>query len=238
MYSLFETSLRKMNIEATLVALALVLAGIAGLLYADAAATPTLNQTINAGTLATDIRDASRVTVGSPSVAMSAATLSFSCLTGGSRPSGTLGSDSQRVYVDNPDNADNGWTLAIAATSGATAVWTDGGSNTYDFNDAGGSGCTDGADADLVGGQMTIDPASATTTTDYSGSSTTGITLLGSATAFVQATTDSITLVTAANTSADIWRGYFKSYTIYNTIPAEQAAAAYTLGFTITVSAS
>ncbi|MBI2448388.1 hypothetical protein HYV44_02400 [Candidatus Microgenomates bacterium] len=235
----FEKHLRKLEVETTTLVLVatLVLGGVGTSLYTNAAATPTFNQTINAGTLSTDIRDASRVTVGSPAVAMGAKTFSFDCLSGGSAATGTLGSASERIYVDNPDAADNGWTLAIAATGGATSTWSDGGSNTYDFNDSSGSGCTDGADADSKGGQMTINPSVGSTTTDYSGSDTTGITL-GNSTAFVQGTTDSVTLVTAANTSADIWRGYFTGVTVSQTIPAEQTAAAYTLQFTITVSAS
>lgn len=234
---LYHHSMRKLDIEAAvLFAVILLVIGI-GSLYVNAAATPQFSQTVSAGTLATDIRDSNRDPVASPSVAMSTKTLSFTCLSGGSASTGTIGSASQRIYVDNPDAADNGWTLAVAATSGATAVWSDGGSNTYDFNDPTSSGCSDSADADLVAGQLTINPSAGSTTTDYSGSSTTGISL-GSSTSFVQGTTDSITFVTAAGTSADIWRGYFTGISISQTIPAEQAAASYTLGFTITVAAS
>src|SRR5688572_23548590 len=83
---------------------------------AFAANTTDVTQTINAGTLSTDIMDASRVTVGSPSFAMSAKTFSFDCQAGGSASTGTLGSNTQRVYVSNPDGADSGWTLTMAAT--------------------------------------------------------------------------------------------------------------------------
>ncbi|MDD5731669.1 MAG: hypothetical protein PHU42_02145, partial [Patescibacteria group bacterium] len=159
---------------------------------------------------------------------------SFDCLTGANRSDGTLGTNTQRVYVDNPNAVSGAWNLTMAATS--TAVWTDGGSNSYDFNDPTGSGCTDSADADLVAGQMTVDPTVGSITTDYSGSDVTGISLQ-SADAFAEGVKDSITLVAATAGSADIWRGYFKGIDIKNTIPAEQAPAVYTLSFTLTATA-
>jgi hypothetical protein len=222
-------------------ALVIFVFGVGSLLgtrYMFAASTSDFSQVINAGTLTTDIRDASRVTVASPSVSMSAKTFSFDCQSGGSASTGTFGTNTQRVYIDNPDAADNGWNLAIAATSGVTSLWQNGGSTAnFDFNDAGGSGCTDGADADTKGGQLTINPAVGSITTDYSGSSTTGISL-GSSGSFVQSTTDSITIVTATNTSADIWRGYITGVSMSQTIPAEQAADTYTINLTLTVTSS
>lgn len=221
-----------------------LLAAAAGLLttvsygYTLAANNSDFTQTINAGTLATDIRDSSRNPVASPSVAMSAKTFSFNCLSGGSASTGTFGTNNERVYVDNPDAADNGWTLTIAATDGATASWDNTGDTIhFDFNDPTSSGCTDGADADSYGGQLTVDPSTATTTTDYSGSSTTGISV-GSSAAFNEGTLDSVTLVTAASGSADIWRGYFNGTGLSQTIPAEQPATSYNINLTLTVTAS
>ncbi len=240
--NLFEKHLRKLEVELTaFVMVAVLIAGGAGGIFLTQAAltdTTQLSQTINAGTLATEIRDASRATVASPAVAMSAVTAGFDCLTAGNRPTGTLGTNTERVYIDNPDAADGGWVLTIAG-SATTAVWTDGGSNTYDFNDAGSSGCTDGADAgDAVGGQMTIDPSGETINEDYSGSDvTTGLTKGGSS-AFVEGTTNSITLLTAAAGALDVWRGYLTGIAVYNTIPAEQVAASYTLTLTVTLVAS
>jgi len=204
-------------------------------LYVYASGTSSFSQTINAGTLATDIRSDATTSVSSPAVAMSSKTFSFSCLSGGSASTGTFGTATERIYVDNPDGADNGWTLTLAP-SATTALWTQGG-NTFDFNDAGGSGCTDGGDTDTKGGQMTVDPSVGSITTDYSGSDTTGISL-GSSTAYVEGTTNSVTLVTAGSTSADVWRGYFKDISLSQTIPAEQAAAAYSLSFVLTATAS
>ncbi len=203
-----------------------------------AANTPNFTQTINAGTLATDILDASRVSVGSPSVALTSKTFSFDCYAGGSASTGTLGTNTERVYVMNPDAADNGWTLTMAATSGATTTWSDGGSLTFDFNDPTGGtpGCTDGADADLRPGQMTIDPSVGTLTADCLSCVTTNVTK-GSSTAFEQSVTDSVTLLSAAAGSDDVWRGYLTNATVSQTIPAEQAAAVYSLGMTLTSTA-
>ena len=204
----------------------------------QAASTPTFNQTINPGTLLTDIMDNTRAPVGSPSVAFGAKTFSFDCQNGGSSSAGTLGTNSQRVYVVNPNAANNGFTLTIAATSGATARWANGGSTSYiDFNDPSGSGCTDGAgDADSTAGQLSMDPSVSTLTTDCSSCTASNVTK-GSSGAFNQGTTDSITLLNAAAASDDIWRGYLTGITMAQTIPAEQPADSYSLNMTLTVTA-
>lgn len=210
---------------------ALMLAVSGGTLFASN--TPNFTQTINAGVLATDILDASRVSVGSPSVALGAKTFSFDCYSGGGASTGLLGTNTQRVYVMNPDAADNGWTLTIAATGGITSVWDAGAATDYDFNDPGGSGCTDGGDADSFGGQMTIDANAGTLTADCLSCVTTNVTK-GSSTAYNQGTTDSVTLLSAAAGSDDIWRGYLTDATVSQTIPAEQIPGSYSLGMTLT----
>jgi flagellin-like hook-associated protein FlgL len=123
--------LRKLNITISLVGI-IGFSGITSTLL-FAAQTSNFTQTINAGTLSIDIVDGSYVTVGSPSVTMSAKTFSFTCLTGGSASTGTFGTTTQRIYIKNPDGADNGWTASLAA-SAPTAVW-DGAVSDYDFND-------------------------------------------------------------------------------------------------------
>lgn len=164
-----------------------------GLVFA--ASNSDLTQTINAGALSTDIKDETGASVSSPSVAMSAKSFSFDCYAGGTASTGTLGSNTQRLYVINPDGADNGWTLTIAATGGATSTWANGGATRrIDFNDSTGAtaGCSDGADADAVGGQLTINAAAGSLTTDCASCTTSNITL-GSSAPFVQGSTDSIT---------------------------------------------
>lgn len=206
-------------------------------LCANASNAPQLSQVVTAGTLATAVRDENGSVVGSPSYAMSSRTFSFDCQSGGLASTGTLGANTQRIYVDNPGAANNGWTLTIAATGGATALWQNGGSTqNYDFNDSGGSGCTDGVDADSRGGQMTLNPAAGTITTDCLTCAATNITK-GSQTAFAQGTTDSITLLNAAAGSDDVWIGYLTGVTISQTLPAEQFHDSYTLSMTLTATA-
>ncbi len=196
--------------------------------------TTQLSQTINGGTLAADTKDASRNTVASPSFSMGAATLSFDCQT----TSGTIGSNSQRIYVNNPGVANAGWTLTIAATSGASTLWQNGGSTqNYDFNDTTTSGCADGADADSKAGRMTIDASAGTLIADCASCSTSNITK-GSSSAFDQGVTDSITILNAAAGSDDVGRWYLTGVNVDQTVPAEQAADSYTVNLTVTVTAS
>lgn len=226
-----------------LLSLGVVTVAVAGLTSGTvlAANDSDFNQTINAGTLSTGIFDASRVAVVSPSVTMSAMNFSFDCQAGGSASSGLFGTNSERVYVSNPDGADNGWTLTIAATGGATARWQNGGATRFiDFNDASGStaGCSDGADAsDTTAGQMTVDANAGTLTADC-GTCTTSNVSKGSSASFNQGTVDSITLLNAAASSDDIWRGYLTGIDIDQTIPAETPADSYQINLTLTATAS
>ncbi len=170
---------------------------------------------------------------------MSAKNFSFICQAGGSASTGTFGTASERVYVSNPDVADNGWTLTLAATGGATARWANGGATQHmDFNDPSGStsGCTDGGDADATPGQLSVNPSAGTITPDCTSCTNTGVSL-GSSAAFSQGTTDNITLINAGSSSSDIWRGYLAGVTASQTIPAEQAADSYALNLTLTATA-
>lgn len=207
---------------------------------AYAANTPNLTQTINSGTIATDVLDASRVAVGSPSAALSTKTFSFDCQFGGSASTGTLGSNSERIYVMNPDASDTGWTLTLAATGGTTARWANGGLTQYfDFNDPSGAnaGCADGGgDADSSAGQLTVDASASTLTADC-GSCTTANVTKGSSAAFNQGSIDSITLLNAAGASDDVWRGYLTGATLSQTIPAEQSSDSYAINLTLTATA-
>lgn len=231
-----------MKTKTKTLALAIVLAGFglfSGLAYA--ASDSDFSQTINAGTLAADIKDDSRDTVASPSVSMSAVGFSFDCQAGGSASTGTFGTNTERVYVSNGDAADNGWDLTVAATGDDTATWDNGGATeSFDFNDAGASGCTDDgttADADSLAGQMTIDPSVGTLTTDCGSCDDTSVTK-GSSDAFDEGTTDDIAILNAAAGSDDVWRGYMTGIDISQTIPAEQPADTYTINLTLTAAAT
>ncbi len=184
------------------------------------------------GALGVDIVDSGGASVANPTVSMSALTIGFDCQTS----TGTLGTSSQRIRVTNTTTTP-GWTVAIAATAGATATWTSGG-NTFDFNDGSGTpaGCADGGDADAVAGRMTLDP-SVGTSSPQSGCNNTGITL-GPSTPFAQGVTDSITLISASVSAGTNCYWDLTGVSVSQTIPIQQAAGTYTLNLTVTVTAT
>src|SRR3989338_11086117 len=118
MAALLNLILRRLTIIPLMVVTLLMVSGLFSATYVLASSTSNFQQTVNAGTLAVDIVDASYVTVGSPSVTMGAVTFAFTCQTA----TGSFGSASQVIYVSNPDAADNGWVVSLAgfATPG---VW-------------------------------------------------------------------------------------------------------------------
>ncbi len=188
-----------------------------------AALTPNLTQAVNPGVLSADIFQTDGVTpVASPSVGFSAVNKSFSCQTS----TGTLGDSNNKLYVSNLGN-NNGFNLAIAATGGAATTWTDGGSNTYKFNDATGSGCTNG--------QLSVDPSVGTITADCN-SSCGGVTVSkGASFSFISGSKDSIVLMSTG--TAGGWKGYLTGVALSQKIPANQANANYSLGMTLTATA-
>ncbi len=198
-----------------------------------ASATSSFTQTINAGSLSVDIVDAAYAPVASPSVAMAAKTFSFSCQSS----TGTLGTTTQQIYVKNPDAADSGWSVTLAA-SAPTAFWDSAGTD-FDFNDPTGAGCTDGADTDTLKGQMSIDPSVGTLAVGQCASCAITSVTKGSASAFVETTTNSITILSGAAASNDIGDWKLSGVTVSQTIPAEQPAASdYNLNLTLSVTAS
>ena len=191
--------------------------------------------TASGGALTVDIVNGSYVSVGSPTMAMNNATFSLICQT----VTGSFGTASQQIYVNNNDAADGGWTLSLAATN-PTDVWDSAGTD-YDFNEAGSSGCVDdGAttDSDSLGGQMTVNPSGATLAVGQCGGcSTTGVSL-GDSEAFVETTNNDIDIVTGAVTSDDIGDWTAIGVSVSQKIPAEQAAASdYDINMALTVTA-
>lgn len=222
--------------------LAVVSVGVATILFLPKAdklalegevlsATSQISQVINPGTLSTDIVDGSFVPVGSPSFSMSSSNTSFSCQT----TTGTLGTASQRLYVSNPGGANNGWSLTIAATA-PTTTWADGG-NSFDFNDSTGSGCTDGADTDTKGGQLTIDPSAGTLATGLCvGCAVTNISK-GASSAFVEGTGNTLTILNAAAGSDDIVDVYLTGVGLSQKVPVGTPAGTYSINLTLTATA-
>jgi hypothetical protein len=201
---------------------------------ASAAGTSNFQQTINPGTLVVDIVDGSYVTVASPAVVFPAVTFSFACQTN----TATFGTATQKIYVQNPDSADNGWTVSLAG-SATTAVW-DGAASDYDFNDPTSTGCLDGgADADTVGGQMTVDPTPGTIAVGNCSSCVTTNITKGASSAYNEGTVDSITLLNAAAGSSDVGDWTFVGVGISQKIPGEQPAASdYDINMVLSVVAN
>jgi hypothetical protein len=202
-----------------------------------AASTSNFAQVINPGTLTVDIVTDSYSPVSTPSVVMSAKTFNFACQTGTSASIGTFGTSTQQIYVKNPDAADNGWAVTLAASS-PTAVW-DSSVSDYDFNDATSSGCSDGADTDSVGGQLTLDPSVGVLAKGACTTCTTTNVNKGSSATFLEGTTDSVTILTGAAGSDDVGDWKLGGVALSQTIPAEQAAANdYNINMTLSVTAS
>ncbi len=225
--------MRKYHFTITTVLILTMIGSAVSAGFVLASATSNFTQTINAGTLSVDIVDGSYVSVGSPSVPMQSASFSFSCQT----RTGAFASSTQQIYVQNPDAADGGWTVSLAA-SDPTNVWDSAGTD-FDFNDPGGSGCTDGGDADSLGGQMTVDPSAGTLSTGECLSCATTNVTRGASNAFSEGATDSITILTGAAGSNDIGDWRLTGISISQTIPGEQPAASdYDISLTLTIASS
>ncbi len=239
MHKLTRKLLGKLNITIALALAVLMTGGLGGATYVLASGTSNFTQTINAGTLAVDIVDGSYVTVGSPTMAMTAATFSFACQT----VTGSFGTASQVIYVANPDAADNGWTVSLAAQTPATDIW-DGAASDFDYNDGGGSGCTDTVhanDTDSVGGQMTVNPAAGTLAVGQCSSCVVTNVTKGSSAAFdaVTGPINTITILTGAASSDDIGDWKLTGVSISQKIPAEQPAASdYDINMVLSITTS
>lgn len=201
----------------------IVTAVLLGAPFVSAATTATadskLTQTINPGVINTNFTNSSGV-VNNPSFSLSSATVQSS---GYVTTTGTFGSDTQRITVDNPGaSSDGSWTLALAPTDGASATWMNGATAAYPVTDT------------AANGQLTVDPSGGTITAVTGGS--TGV-AVGSSAALTSAA-PSVTLMTASTSAAHVWNGYLTNVALSQTIPAGTPAGSYTLNLTQTVTAN
>lgn len=189
--------------------------------FAQGAVDSKLSQSISAGTLSTSILSDTGTTVSSPSFGLSALTVATS---GTHQTStGTFGSNTQRIYVDNPGMVTTGtWTLALAAKNPSVGWTSDGTTKAYAHN---------GATA--AEGQLSI--TSAGTVTPTTGSST-GIT--GASTGTFSTTNTSFTIMTGAGSSDDVWRGYITGIGISQTVPNTVPAGNYYIDLTQTLTSA
>lgn len=130
---------------------------------------------------------------------------------------GTLGTNDQRLSVDNPGGANNGFTFTLNATNPGTSQWSNG-TNTYSYNNT------------PANGQLTIDPSTSTWTARVG--TTTSISK-GVQASFTGPT--AITLATSSSALEDIWNGYVTGIGLSQTIPANTPAGNYTIQMTQTV---
>lgn len=186
-------------------------------------------------TIATGIVDAGGTPIGSPSLPFDAVQYAFACQTANA----TFGLPNNKLRITS-STANPSWTTSIAATGGATSSWTNGGATrSYDFNDPTGTqpGCNDGgADADLIAGQLSINPSVATITPEPV-CATTSLSH-GSPAAFTHGVTSAITLVTGAAGADTECYWDITGIAMQQTIPAEQEVDSYQLNLTITVASS
>lgn len=191
---------------------AITVSGVNAALTADS----KLTQVINAGVLSTSVKNSGGSNVASPSFAMTAVSAS----TSGQTATGSFGDNNQRITVDNPGGANNGWTLSLNAKVPNTGKWVSG-SNNYSYN------------GNATTGQLTVNPSGGTLAAPVGG---TGNVTLGSQASFTAS--NPITLATAASASADIWNGYIIGIGLSQAIPAAQPLGTYTIDMTQTVTAT
>lgn len=179
------------------------------------------------GSLSVDIVDSNGIPVASPAVSMSNTSFSFSCETA----TGTFGTNNERIRVNNT-TASPAWRLDVAASI-ATAVW-DGAAADFDFNDSGGSGCTDSGDTDSVGGQMTQD-ASGATLVPQVGCTNTGVSL-GTSESFAEGSNNDIDLLNASGSAETSCYWDLTDITVSQKIPREQPVASdYDINLILTI---
>ncbi len=171
-----------------------------------------------AGALTVDIVDGSGVSVTSPSVSFSAVTFNFDSV---QTAIGTLGVAAQKIRVTNTTSTAT-WSLTIAASGGAGALWTSGG-NTYAFNGAA-----------AANGQLTVNPSGGTIT-PQAGCTTTGVSL-GSSSTFSGGTNTPKTVASAGSTAGTNCYWDITNASLSQTIPILQTSGTYTLGMTLTAS--
>jgi len=184
--------------------------------------------TASGGSLSAGIVDAGGISVTTPTIAFSTKTVLFGYQTS----DGTFGTANEKIRVNNTTgNAQ--WTLTLAPSGGTSALWSAGLSK-YDFNDPA-ANALDGGDADSFGGQMSLNPVSATVTPQV-GCNNTGISV-GSLGAFSEGSVNSLTIVSAGSTSGTNCYWDLTGIPVSQTIPAEQTPGNYSLDMTLTITA-
>lgn len=177
-------------------------------------------------TLSMDIVDANGDSVASPNVTFSSLIYS----TSSQNATGTLGDSSAKMRVINWGSSKS-WTMALAASDGSTAKWSNG-SRYYDYNDAGTG--IDGADADSFGGRLTVNASIGTLSAAYGCSSTTGVSK-GSSNSFAEGSVSSISLLVASGSASYNCAWDLTGVGLTQVVPGWQPGGTYSLGLTLSV---
>jgi hypothetical protein len=194
-----------------LVALLAAVAVVIPAVGASAATNPNLTQVINAGVQTFDIVDGSNVTVASPSVAFPTKGFSFTCQSS----TANLGTGTQKLQIKN-QKAGSVSVDMNAATPG-TSTWTAGG-NTYKYNDATGSGCTNGQLSVTAGATFTKTAGAGSPTVTFPGGSFTG--------------SSPVTVIN--NTGTVRYEADVTAIPLVQQIPAEQPEGSYSIPMNLT----
>lgn len=187
---------------------------------------PQITTAATWGSVAVDIVDSGGTPVVSPSFDMNSVIVTI----GHQSATGVFGVTGQKIRVTN--NSGNAqWTLTLAADAGETSFW-DWTVTDYDFNDPT-INAGDGADADSLGGRLSLNPTSGILGWTCSA---TGI-VKWSSSSFSQWVTDSITMLTAGATADTQCYWDFTGIDISQTIPGEKPGGVYSIGMTLTATA-
>lgn len=190
----------------------------AGIVVAATSVDTTFTHTIGQGVKSISIVDDNGDPVVSPGVSFDGG-ISYSFTA--QDTTGTLGTSTEMIRVTNATTTET-WAVSIAAKSGPGTQWTTG-TYTHPFDSTG------GADA----GRLTVNPSGGTIT-PMSGCAETNLSK-GSSNYFVNATTDSITLLSAGSGADDLCMWDFTGIALTQRIPAMQEPGAYTLDMTISI---
>jgi len=212
---------------------------------------PDFKLTVTPGTLGVDIVNVNSNyhSISDPIFIFNPIQASTECKSGANSAGMVLGSDFHdlklesyggNIYISNPDAADDGFTVSIAATDGDRSTWYDSvGNNVLDFNANDCSSVNKPLTIEGVtnlGGRMYVNPSVAILSTGKCGTScTTNGLSLGSANHFEYNNIGSITLL-QADASADNVADYvINGINVSQTIPAMVSAGNYSLGMTMSV---
>lgn len=198
----------------------------------------TFSATINPGVLITDIRDKFGLSIPNPNVDLGKVINSRSCRYGNDALSAAFGTEIQRIYVDNPKAALDGWSLTMAPVIKPQSTGWHGQKGEFlDYDDYGhdGLGCSD-SDGDGAGGLLSVDSSKAQLRTDCQTCTPSNMFIGSGSQTFSDSS--SLTLIKANSQSDYVGSWYVTGIKINQTVPALQPGDEYSIQFSLTVTAT